>query len=148
MRVFRADPIVQPSSEKLLLQRQDKSRDFLVERHVLHAQPGARGGRCPAVRHALDFDEGGQRALHEVGVAARFVVDVEALDEGEAEDGAVGEAFLTENVHAADEALPEVAVEGSVDFAEGVFVRGVDGDVELGYWAEGRELVGVLRVAH
>ena len=83
----------------------------------------------------------------EIGIPFDFLVDIEAFDEGEAEDGAHAEALFAEDVQAASEALPVVAVERAVDSTERLGVASVDGDVELGYGVEGGELVGMLGVA-
>lgn len=117
MRVLGSDAVLKPSALQCCVQRFDESDDFGVKGDVLHGEPGAGGRGRAAVGDALDFDKTGKAALDEGGVALGFVVDVEALDEGEAEDGAHAEALFAEDVEAAEESLPEVAVEGPVDFA-------------------------------
>ncbi len=141
------DAVVQPALPQLLVERGHELGDLGVERDVGHGEAGAGARRGPAVRDALDLDEAREAALDEVRVPLDLVVDVEALDEGEAEDGAVLEALLAEDVETPLEPLPEVAVQGSVDLAQGLLVARVDGDVELCHGLQGRQLVRVLRVA-
>ncbi|KAK1846947.1 hypothetical protein CCHR01_10400 [Colletotrichum chrysophilum] len=94
VRMLRRDAILKPLLIEPLLQGRHEFRNFPVERHVGHAQAGVgcRGGA--AVRDALDLHEARQPLLDELRVPLNLVVDVEALDERKAEDGAMLEALL------------------------------------------------------
>ena len=85
--------------------------------------------------------------MHEVGIPFCFIFDVEAFNECETEDRALCETLFLENIEASIEAFPEIAMERSVNLAEGFTVGGVNRDIELGDGFECLELVGVLRVA-
>ncbi|KZL87717.1 hypothetical protein CI238_05560 [Colletotrichum incanum] len=145
--MFRRDAVLETLLIEPLLQRLNELRYFPVEGNVGHAQASVGRRRGAAVRDTLDLDEAGQTLLHELSVALDLVVNVEALDQGQAEDGAVLKALLPQDIQTPLKALPEVPMQGAVDLAEGLLVRGIDRDVQLRHGLEGGELVRVLGVA-
>ncbi len=147
MRMLRRNAIIKATPRKGIIERHDESAHLVVEGHVLHRKAGAgRRGRA-TVRDALNLDEAREGLLDEIGVALGLGVDVEALDEREAEDGPLDEALLPQDGQAALEAVPEVAVQRAVDAAQRLLIAGVDADVQLRDGRQGRELVRVLGVA-
>ncbi|KAI0991503.1 hypothetical protein K3495_g16684 [Podosphaera aphanis] len=137
MRMLGRDAVAKIPRGQLGTERLDESADFFIEGHILHGQRRASGRRGAAIRDALDFDKAGQTPFDQVGVAGDLIFDIEALDEGQAEDGALLEATLTEDIQTAREALPEVPMERAINLAETLPITRVDGDVELGDRAQG-----------
>ncbi|PNY27304.1 hypothetical protein TCAP_02770 [Tolypocladium capitatum] len=118
MGVFGGDAVLEPPCAEARFQSLDEVAHLPVERDVGHAEAGVgRRGRA-AVRHALDLDEAGQAALDQLGISLGLVLDVEALDQRQAEYRAVPEALLAQDIQASLEPLPEVSVKRPVDLAQ------------------------------
>ena len=155
MRMLSRDPIRQPVLGAQRLRHPLREAAHLaMKRHVLHREPRALARSRAAIRDALDLNERRPGAVDEGSIARRVattvaivIINVEALDEGEPEYGALLESASTEDVKAREETSPGVAVEGTVDAAECLLIAGVDGDVQLRDLIQRGERIRVLRIA-
>lgn len=123
----------------------DKQLDLLVEGHVLHGERAALGSA--AIGDTLDFNKAWFTLFNELRVFVASVLHVEAADKRKAEDRAL-RLFGFKNAETLLEALPVVAVKGTVNAMQVLLVGGINRDVKLGHTAQAFKLVRVLGVAH
>lgn len=146
MRVFCRNPIPQSPSLQFFVQSFHKLDNLLIKWHVLHRQTRLSCRRGAAVRHTFHLHKPWKTLLDKIRISHHLVVDIETFDERQPKHCSLGIPFLAQDFKARLKALPEVAVERSVDLFETVTVGRIDRDVELCYVAEGGELCGVLGI--
>lgn len=119
--VFSSQLVLKASSLELCCDLATKVSALLQKWDVLHGERVAVARRASAEGGTLDLDLGRHGTLHHIGVAFDFR-HVEALDQGETENGTLVALDGSDNVQAQHEPLPEVRVQRTVDFLEVGFV--------------------------